>query len=290
MIYARNATQREANLQEHGRLVALSHHVNDLFDIDFGGSAGRSDRDLDRASHVSLRNRLHFRRHGGREHNRGSVHIREARHAFGCLLNVLFFLRLQRAAHGVHHGVHAFLEALVDHSIGFIQHDIVCLIQHNEMTLQTVQQTSGRSNQNITTVRQERRLLHDRLASHHARDSNPRASRLRQSLVHAELRQFLRVVADLLRQLARWRHHHRQRTLLLALQTRFDRRLDHVLQHRDHERARLAAARLRDADHIHALQLDRNRLPLDRRRFFESALHTQRRAYPNVSIARRIAG
>ena len=102
------------------------------------------------------------------------------------------------------------------------------------------------------------------------------------------LRQAPTLVVDLQCELARGREDDTDRAVAL-----FERRLiHHVAQHRQHERQRLARARLRDPDHVAPTHDDRQCLRLDRRRLLEAApsrpkyiyIHVFAHAYAQVLV------
>jgi hypothetical protein len=171
------------------------------------------------------------------------------------LLRQRLVLRLPlRRRHRVENLVDRLLEIHVNHAIGFVEHDIVALVQHQNVALEALDQTAGRGDHNLDAARQLQRLHVDRLAADHRHALDLRLGR---QLVH--------LLLDLLRELARRRHDNRVRSVG-GVGGRDWRQLQNERHHRQQKRRRLARAGLGDAEHVAAGERDRQRLHLNRRR------------------------
>ncbi|TYZ57671.1 hypothetical protein PybrP1_011176 [[Pythium] brassicae (nom. inval.)] len=182
------------------------------------------------------------------------------------LLHLLLVLRLEQRAHVLEHRDDLRLKAHVDHAVGLVEHDVVALVEHEVVALEAVHEPPGRADHHIDALAQLERLVLDALAADDRQRLDPvRGLRVRapDARVLAELD---RLLLDLERELAGRRHHERERALLgRAAHVRGRQRVD-IRDDRDHERRGLARAGLSDADDVAALEPDRDRLHLDRRR------------------------
>mmetsp|Transcript_15597 Transcript_15597/g.33806 ORF Transcript_15597/g.33806 Transcript_15597/m.33806 type:complete len:484 (+) Transcript_15597:610-2061(+) len=232
---------------QHLRLLVLLAHEHVLGD-EVRCLARIADVDHSRVAHVLPREPLHGGRHGGAEHVGGAVHL------VGVQCGVLLHGLEVGRGHRVQHAHHLGLEAHVDHAVCLVQHHVVALVEHGVAALEAIQQAPGGRDDNLAPAAQLEALLLDALPAHHAHHP----------VVHV-VRELDRLLLDLLSQLTGGGHDEGVGPLrLVGLVQR--RLLADVRQHRHHERARLARARLGDADDVAAGEADGDGGHLDGRR------------------------
>ena len=194
-----------------------------------------ADADLDGLDERLARQVLHLARKRGAEHDRLPIGP-----------NVVEYLGDLR------------LEAHVEHAVGLVEHHVGDAAQIGDAAVvgrQHVDHAAGRAHDDFAAALELGDLLGDVGA---AVDGD-----------HVQIeraRELLALLGDLHGELARRRHDDRDRTVV-ALQ----RRLIHdVAEHGQEEGQRLAAARLRNADHVATGHDDRHALRLNRCRLVES--------------------
>mmetsp|Transcript_9798 Transcript_9798/g.35907 ORF Transcript_9798/g.35907 Transcript_9798/m.35907 type:complete len:538 (+) Transcript_9798:305-1918(+) len=258
----RDVVSRCQDAQQRVQLVILLDELHVLRDV-VRGAAHRTDGHHSRGAQVLTSQPLHRGRHGGTEHVGDAVHP--------VLLQLgLFVLWLEVGRrHRVEHFLHLRLETHVDHPVGLVKHHVVALVEHGVVGAQAVGEAARGGDDDLAALAQLQALLVDRLAAHDGHHAVVEVARELDGLLF-----------DLLRQLPR-RCHDDGVWALARVLLRHGRQAPDVLEHGQHERARLARARLRDADHVALHQAQRNGHHLDRRRLlvahlFDGALDRHR--------------
>lgn len=90
------------------------------------------------------------------------------------------------------------LKPEIDHAIGFVQHDVVALVEHRIGALEAVDEAAGRADHDLTALAQLEALVLDRLPANH-----------RHHPVLGKVGQLAGFLLDLLRQFARGGKHAR---------------------------------------------------------------------------------
>uniref|UniRef100_A0A182QW56 Uncharacterized protein n=1 Tax=Anopheles farauti TaxID=69004 RepID=A0A182QW56_9DIPT len=192
---------------------------------------------------VDARDRLLDRfREGGGEHER----LTFARHRHAAFLDDAPNLRL---------------EAHVQHTIGFVQHEEANVVQPDLATSNHVLQATGCGHNQMATALQITHLVLRVITT------------VQYGRAHARtVAELLRLLEDLRRQLAGWCQHQPERILLAAIHRpvrgwRSRTMLIHLVQNRHQEGCRLARASLRTGHQIAPGQNDRDSVLLNRGRF-----------------------
>ena len=135
-------------------------------------------------------------------------------------------------------------EPHVEHAIGFVEHEVLDLIEPRVRRAQVIEQPAGRRDDDVDAAAKRVLLRPVADAAEHGRAGHRRVRR-----------EILQVFENLRRQLARGREHERARAAA--------RRVDQSLQDRQQKRRGLAAAGLRAGDQVAAGQRRRNRFGLN---------------------------
>ena len=152
--------------------------------------------------------------------------------------------------------LHVVGEAHVEHHVGLVERDDAHRLEREVAALIEVLQPAGRADDQVDALPQRARLRPHRRAAVHAQQRELR-------------RDDLELARDLLRELARRRHHERARRARRALRRA---QLVEALDRRQPERQRLAHARARAADDVLAREDQLERRRLDR----EEGVHPSR--------------
>mmetsp|Transcript_6968 Transcript_6968/g.42648 ORF Transcript_6968/g.42648 Transcript_6968/m.42648 type:complete len:352 (-) Transcript_6968:1182-2237(-) len=131
--------------KQEARLIVLLAHLDNLRDI-VGYTTRATDGDRDRMPQVRSCDPLHRGWHGGTEHQRGAIRL-------VLLQRLVFVLWLEvRGGHYIQDRIHLWFEAHVDHSVCFIQHHKIALVEDCIATIQAIHHAPWRGDHDLASL------------------------------------------------------------------------------------------------------------------------------------------